>query len=128
MYHTKEGANEFVQATKNDPRVTAVGKWLRSLSLDEMPQFWNVLIDNMSVVGPRPHVTPQNLEYSEKIESYRLRHQVKPGLTGWAQVNGRNAISWKQKFEYDVWYVDNISFLLDLKIVLLTVKKVFMSE
>lgn len=130
MYHNKEEASEFVQATKNDPRVTAVGKWLRSLSLDEMPQFWNVLIDNMSVVGPRPHVTPQNLEYSEKIESYRLRHQVKPGLTGWAQVNGARGETpdiehMQTRVNYDLYYVHQWSFWLDIQIVLQTIVNVF---
>jgi putative colanic acid biosynthesis UDP-glucose lipid carrier transferase len=130
MYHNKEGASEFVQATKNDPRVTGVGKWLRSLSMDEMPQFWNVLIDNMSVVGPRPHVTPQNLEYSEKIESYRLRHQVKPGLTGWAQVNGARGETpdiehMQTRVNYDLYYVHQWSFWLDIQIVLQTIVNVF---
>ena len=130
MYHTKEGANEFVQATKNDPRVTTVGKWLRSLSMDEMPQFWNVLIDNMSVVGPRPHVTPQNLEYSEKIESYRLRHQVKPGLTGWAQVNGARGETpdiehMQTRVNYDLYYIHQWNFWLDIQIVLQTIVNVF---
>jgi putative colanic acid biosynthesis UDP-glucose lipid carrier transferase len=130
MYHKKEGAIEFVQATKNDPRVTGVGKWLRSLSMDEMPQFWNVLIDNMSVVGPRPHVTPQNLEYSEKIESYRLRHQVKPGLTGWAQVNGARGETpdiehMQTRVNYDLYYVHQWSFWLDIQIVLQTIVNVF---
>ena len=130
MYHQQKGTSEFVQATKNDPRVTAVGKWLRSLSMDEMPQFWNVLIDNMSVVGPRPHVTPQNLEYSEKIESYLLRHQVKPGLTGWAQVNGARGETpdiehMQTRVNYDLYYVHQWSFWLDIQIVLQTIVNVF---
>ncbi len=130
MYHQKAGESEFVQATKNDPRVTSVGKWLRSLSIDETPQFWNVLIDNMSVVGPRPHVTPQNLEYSEKIESYRLRHQVKPGLTGWAQVNGARGETpdiehMQARVNYDLYYVHQWNFWLDIQIVLQTIVNVF---
>ena len=130
MYHQKAGESEFVQATKNDPRVTSVGKWLRSLSIDETPQFWNVLIDNMSVVGPRPHVTPQNLEYSEKIESYRLRHQVKPGLTGWAQVNGARGETpdiehMQARVNYDLYYIHQWNFWLDIQIVLQTIVNVF---
>jgi putative colanic acid biosynthesis UDP-glucose lipid carrier transferase len=130
MYHQKAGEKEFVQATKNDPRVTSVGKWLRSLSIDETPQFWNVLIDNMSVVGPRPHVTPQNLEYSEKIESYRLRHEVKPGLTGWAQVNGARGETpdiehMQARVNYDLYYIHQWNFWLDIQIVLQTIVNVF---
>jgi putative colanic acid biosynthesis UDP-glucose lipid carrier transferase len=130
MYHQKAGDNEFVQATKNDPRVTSFGKWLRSLSIDETPQFWNVLIDNMSVVGPRPHVTPQNLEYSEKIESYLLRHQVKPGLTGWAQVNGARGETpdiehMQTRVNYDLYYIHQWNFWLDIQIVLQTIVNVF---
>jgi len=133
MYHQKAGENEFVQATKNDPRVTSLGKWLRSLSIDETPQFWNVLIDNMSVVGPRPHVTPQNLEYSEKIESYLLRHQVKPGLTGWAQVNGARGETpdiehMQTRVNYDLYYVHQWNFWLDIQIVLQTILNVFKAD
>lgn len=133
MYHQKAGENEFVQATKNDPRVTSLGTWLRSLSIDETPQFWNVLIDNMSVVGPRPHVTPQNLEYSEKIESYRLRHQVKPGLTGWAQVNGARGETpdiehMQTRVNYDLYYVHQWNFWLDIQIVLQTIVNVFKED
>jgi lipopolysaccharide/colanic/teichoic acid biosynthesis glycosyltransferase len=106
-------------------RLTKIGKFVRKTSLDEVPQLLNVIKGEMSIVGPRP-LLPEYLSLYSAIQS--RRHEVKPGITGWAQVNGRNAISWQQKFEYDVWYVDNISFLLDLKIVLLTVKKVFMSE
>lgn len=106
-------------------RLTKIGSFVRKTSLDEIPQLINVLKGEMSLIGPRP-LLPEYLPlYSP--EQYR-RHEVRPGITGWAQVNGRNAISWQQKFEYDVWYVDNISFPLDLKILLLTVKKVFISE
>jgi len=133
MYHQNAEENEFVQATKNDARVTSVGKWLRSLSIDETPQFWNVLIDNMSVVGPRPHVTPQNLEYSEKIESYLLRHQVKPGLTGWAQVNGARGETpdiehMQTRVNYDLYYVHQWNFWLDIQIVLQTILNVFKAD
>lgn len=106
-------------------RLTKIGSFVRKTSLDEIPQLLNVLKGDMSLIGPRP-LLPQYLPlYSEE---QKKRHQVKPGITGWAQVNGRNAISWEQKFEYDVCYVTQLSFLLDVKIVLMTVKKVFVSE
>lgn len=106
-------------------RLTTVGKFVRKTSLDEIPQLINVLKGNMSLVGPRP-LLPQYLPLYN--EEQRKRHNVKPGITGWAQVNGRNAISWQQKFALDVWYVKHQSFVLDLKILFLTVKKVFVSE
>ncbi len=106
-------------------RLTTVGQFVRKTSLDEIPQLLNVLKGDMSLIGPRP-LLPQYLPlYSEE---QKKRHQVKPGITGWAQVNGRNAISWEQKFEYDVWYVTQCSFVLDIKIVLMTLKKVFVRE
>lgn len=106
-------------------RLTKLGKFLRKTSLDEIPQLFNVLLGEMSIVGPRP-LLPEYLPlYSEEQSR---RHEVKPGITGWAQVNGRNAISWEEKFEKDVWYADHQSFKLDLKIVLLTTKKVFVRE
>ena len=106
-------------------RLTSVGRFVRSTSIDELPQLINVLKGEMSLIGPRP-LLPQYLPlYTE--EQVR-RHDVCPGITGWAQVNGRNAISWQQKFEYDVWYVDNISFMLDVKIFFLTISKVFKRE
>lgn len=106
-------------------RLTPFGKLLRKLSLDELPQLWNVLKGDMSFVGPRPLLVEYLPLYNERQAH---RHDVRPGITGWAQVNGRNAISWEQKFEYDVWYVENQSLWLDFKILLLTVKKVFVSE
>jgi lipopolysaccharide/colanic/teichoic acid biosynthesis glycosyltransferase len=109
----------------DDQRLTKIGKFVRKTSLDELPQLWNVIKGDMSLVGPRP-LLPEYLSLYDATQ--RRRHELKPGITGWAQVNGRNAISWQQKFEYDVWYVDNISFLLDIKIVVLTIKKVFISE
>ncbi len=109
----------------DNKRLTTIGRIIRKTSIDEIPQLWNVLKGDMSLVGPRP-LLPEYLPLYN--ETQRRRHEVRPGITGWAQVNGRNAVSWKQKFEYDVWYVDHISFWLDVKILLLTVKKVFKSE
>ena len=106
-------------------RLTKIGKIVRSLSIDELPQLINVLKGDMALVGPRPLLPKYLPLYSE--EQFR-RHEVRPGITGWAQVNGRNDISWKRKFELDVWYVDDISFWLDVKIILLTIKKVFVRE
>lgn len=102
-------------------RMTPFGRFLRSTSLDELPELWNVLKGDMSLVGPRPLAMAYLPLYS--AEQAR-RHEVKPGVTGWAQINGRNSITWKKKFEMDVWYVDNQSLMLDIKIILLTVKKV----
>lgn len=106
-------------------RLTKIGKIVRSLSIDELPQLFNVLKGDMSFVGPRPLLVKYLPLYSK--EQMR-RHDVRPGITGWAQVNGRNAITHTKKFEYDVWYVDNLSFLLDVKILFLTIKKVFVRE
>lgn len=106
-------------------RLTKVGKFVRSTSIDELPQLFNVLKGDMALIGPRP-LLPQYLPLYNKVQA--RRHDVRPGITGWAQVNGRNAISWTKKFELDVWYVDHLSFLLDLKIVFLTIKKVFVRE
>jgi len=106
-------------------RLTPLGAFVRRTSLDEIPQLWNVLKGEMSLIGPRPLLTHYVDLYSE---FQNRRHEVRPGITGWAQVNGRNAISWDKKFEYDVWYVDNISFMLDCKIILKTVQKVLKSE
>lgn len=106
-------------------RLTAFGEKLRSTSLDELPGFWNVLKGDMSLVGPRPLLVEYLPLYNREQAT---RHNVRPGITGWAQVNGRNAISWDDKFKLDVWYVNNQSFWLDFKILLLTVKKVFVRE
>ena len=106
-------------------RITSVGKFVRSTSLDEIPQLINVLKGDMSLIGPRPLLVKYLPLYSEHQAK---RHNVKPGITGWAQVNGRNAISWEQKFDYDVWYIENLSFKLDLKIFILTLKKVVVRE
>lgn len=109
----------------DNERVTKVGKILRSFSIDELPQFINIIKGDMSLIGPRPLRVDYLKLYSER---HKKRHFVKPGLTGWAQVNGRNNISWHQKFEYDIWYVENCSLLLDLKIIILTIKKVLIKE
>ncbi|MEO2058723.1 MULTISPECIES: sugar transferase [Mesonia] len=106
-------------------RLTHIGKFVRKTSLDELPQLINVLKGEMSLVGPRPLLPEYLALYNEE---QKRRHAVKPGITGWAQVNGRNAISWEDKFQFDVWYVAHQSFWLDLKILFLTVKKVFRSE
>lgn len=106
-------------------RMTSFGQFLRASSLDELPEFWNVFKGDMSLVGPRPLLMEYLPLYSP--EQYR-RHEVRPGITGWAQVNGRNALSWEEKFRLDVWYVDNQSFWLDLKILFLTVKKVLIRD
>jgi len=103
-------------------RLTKVGKFVRSTSLDEIPQLLNVIKGDMSLIGPRPLLV-QYLPLYDKTQ--RRRHEVRPGITGWAQVNGRNAISWEQKFAYDVWYVDNVSLSLDIKILIKTILKVF---
>lgn len=106
-------------------RLTPFGKFLRSSSLDELPELWNVFRGDMSIIGPRPLLVEYLYYYTPQ---QARRHEVKPGITGWAQVNGRNAISWEDKFKLDTWYIDNQSFLLDLKVLLLTVKKVFLRE
>tara|TARA_B100001093_G_scaffold281009_1_gene268444 strand:+ start:213 stop:818 length:606 start_codon:yes stop_codon:yes gene_type:complete len=106
-------------------RLTKFGKFLRSTSLDEIPSLWSVLRGDMSLVGPRPLLVEYLPLYSKK---QARRHEIRPGITGWAQVNGRNALSWDKKFEMDVWYVDNQSFLLDIKILWLTIKKVIQRD
>lgn len=109
----------------DDERITCVGNFVRKYSIDEWPQMINVVLGQMSLIGPRPLL----VDYLPLYDStQRRRHEVRPGITGWAQVNGRNSISWKEKFIYDVWYVDNISFSVDLSIFFLTVKKIFIAE
>lgn len=122
MNDKKDSEGKLLHDSK---RLTTIGKIVRRTSLDEIPQLLNVIKGDMSIIGPRPLLTDYVHLYS-KIQN--RRHEVKPGITGWAQVNGRNAISWDKKFELDVYYVDNLSFALDLKILLLTIKKVFKSE
>ena len=106
-------------------RLTKIGSFVRKTSLDEIPQLLNVIKGDMSLIGPRP-LLPQYLPLYNDFQ--KKRHHVRPGITGWAQVNGRNAISWDQKFTFDVWYVENLTFLLDIKILFLTVKKVIVRE
>ncbi|MGX1193675.1 sugar transferase [Metabacillus sp. SLBN-84] len=109
----------------DDERLTSFGRFLRKYSLDELPQLFNVLKGELSLVGPRPLLMEYLPLYTDEQAK---RHLVKPGITGWAQVNGRNALSWEQKFELDVWYVNNRTYLLDVKIILMTLKKVLKSE
>ena len=109
----------------DEQRLTKVGRFVRSTSIDELPQLLNVLKGDMALIGPRPLLVEYLPLYSEE---QARRHEVRPGITGWAQCHGRNAISWQQKFEYDVWYVDHISLVLDMKILFLTIKKVFIRE
>lgn len=122
MLELKDSSGNLLADSK---RLNSFGRLLRSTSLDELPSLWNVLRGEMSLVGPRPLLMEYLPLYSPQQSS---RHHVKPGITGWAQVNGRNAISWEDKFAYDVWYVENQSFWLDMKIILLTIKKVFFRD
>lgn len=109
----------------DEKRLTGIGKFIRRTSLDELPQLVNVIIGNMSIVGPRPLLVEYLALYNARQQR---RHEVKPGITGWAQVNGRNTVAWKERFELDVWYVEHISFWVDVKILLQTVNKVFRAE
>ena len=133
MFHDKEKGGVFQHTTRNDPRITSVGKWLRKFNIDEMPQFINVLMGTMSVVGPRPHVTPQNEDFMQKIDSYLMRHLIKPGVTGWAQVNGaRGEMSELQhmqtRLNYDLYYIHRWTFLLDIQIILQTIINMFKGD
>lgn len=121
----RHGVDKNGKPLPDGERMTEFGRALRSTSLDELPELWNVLKGEMSLVGPRPLLMQYLPLYS--IEQSR-RHEVRPGVTGWAQVNGRNLLSWDQKFELDTWYVDNKSFWLDVKIIFLTVKKVLVRD
>ena len=121
------------QAEKNDPRTTKIGQFLRRSNLDEIPQFYNVLRGDMSVVGPRPHMLKHTELYSIIIDKYMVRHLIKPGITGWAQVNGyRGETKTMEQMEgrvmHDVWYLENWTFLLDLKIILVTILNMFKGE
>jgi undecaprenyl-phosphate galactose phosphotransferase/putative colanic acid biosynthesis UDP-glucose lipid carrier transferase len=123
--HVLEDGAVIPQAQRNDPRVTRLGHWLRRSSIDELPQLFNVIRGDMSLVGPRPHAASHNSEYAKLIANYAFRHHVKPGLTGWAQVNGyrgetRTVEQMERRIEYDLWYINNWSLLLDLRIILRT--------
>ncbi len=120
-----EARGEDGELLGDDQRLTGLGRFLRRFSLDELPQLFNVLKGELSFVGPRPLLMVYLERYSEE---QARRHEVKPGITGWAQVNGRNAVSWEERFKFDVWYVDNRSFLLDLKILFMTLVKVIKAE
>ena len=122
MNDKKDGKGELLP---DSVRLTRVGKFVRKTSLDEIPQLINVLKGDMSLIGPRP-LLPQYIELYN--DEQKKRHNVKPGITGWAQINGRNNVTWKKKFELDVWYVNNLSFILDLKIFFKTFEKVFKTE
>jgi len=129
---TDEHGN-YLQAMRNDPRVTRLGSYLRKTNMDELPQFWNVLIGNMSVVGPRPHPTPLNLESMHTVENYMLRHMVKPGITGWAQVNGcrgetRTIGSMQRRINFDLYYIHRWTFWLDSQIILQTIINIFRGD
>jgi lipopolysaccharide/colanic/teichoic acid biosynthesis glycosyltransferase len=121
----RDAINENGDELSDSERLTPFGEKLRSSSLDELPGLWNVLKGDMSLVGPRPLLVEYLPLYSTEQSK---RHNVRPGITGWAQINGRNAISWEDKFKLDVWYVENQSLWLDIKILFLTVKKVFVKE
>ncbi len=116
---------EYGNFLPDEKRLTDIGKFLRKLSLDEIPELWNVLKGEMSLVGPRPLL----VEYLNRYTPEQARrHEVKPGITGWAQVNGRNAITWEEKFKYDIWYIDNWSLWLDIKVIFMTIIKVIKGE
>lgn len=125
--------SDSVQASQGDSRITRVGRILRKTNLDEMPQFFNVLIGNMSVVGPRPHMVKHTNEYSELIDNYLVRHFARPGITGWAQTNGlrgetKTIDKMAKRIEYDIWYIENWSFLLELKIIYFTIRNMFIGD
>ena len=125
--------DDFEQTSRNDPRVTSLGKILRKFSLDELPQFWNVLKGEMSVVGPRPHPTPMNIASMETVNNYLKRHIVKPGISGWAQINGsrgevRTHQEMEQRVNFDLYYIHRWSFTLDLQIILQTIIKMLRDQ
>nr|WP_237748598.1 sugar transferase [Nitrincola nitratireducens] len=128
-----ENKDVVVQATKGDSRITPVGAFIRRTSLDELPQFFNVLIGDMSVVGPRPHAVAHNEEYRKQVDYYMLRHKVRPGITGWAQINGWRGETdtlekMEKRIEYDLEYIRNWSLWLDIKIIFLTFFKGFVNK
>jgi putative colanic acid biosynthesis UDP-glucose lipid carrier transferase len=129
----QEDDNSVVQARRNDHRVTRLGKWLRRTSIDELPQLLNVLKGNMSIVGPRPHALAHDNEFDKTVRNYAFRHHVKPGITGWAQVNGyrgetRSVDDIKNRVKFDLWYIDNWTLFLDVKIIMMTIFTVLKSR
>jgi lipopolysaccharide/colanic/teichoic acid biosynthesis glycosyltransferase len=120
-----DARDELGQLLPDAERLPPFGRWLRSTSLDELPELWNVLRGDMSLVGPRPLLMRYLPLYNER---QRRRHEVRPGITGWAQINGRNALNWEERFEMDVWYVDNLSMMLDARILCVTILKVVTRE
>ncbi len=125
--------SDSVQASKNDVRITTLGKFLRKTNLDELPQFLNVFLGHMSVIGPRPHMLSHTKEYSQIIDKFMGRHFVKPGITGWAQVNGfrgetKDPKEMEMRIQADLWYIENWSFLLDLRIIILTIVNMIRGE
>ncbi len=128
-----ENNTDFKQATRFDPRVTKFGAFIRRTSLDELPQFFNVLQGTMSIVGPRPHAVAHNEQYRKIVDNYMIRHKIKPGVTGWAQINGyrgetQTVEKMKKRVQYDIEYLQNWSLWLDLKIVFLTIFKGFVND
>ena len=131
--YTDKTPLSFEQTSRNDPRITPLGKFLRKFSLDELPQFWNVLKGDMSVVGPRPHPTPMNIASMETVNNYLKRHIIKPGITGWAQINGcrgevRTHHEMEQRVNFDLYYIHRWSFTLDLQIILQTIIKMLRDQ
>ena len=127
--HTVEDGAEIKQVSRNDNRVTTIGRLLRRTSIDELPQLWNIIRGDMSIVGPRPHAAAHNSQYGKQIANYAFRHHVKPGLTGWAQVNGfrgetRTVELMMQRVNHDLWYIDNWSLWIDVKIIVRTFMQV----
>jgi putative colanic acid biosynthesis UDP-glucose lipid carrier transferase len=127
-----DNQGKYHQASKNDARVTKVGSFLRKSNIDELPQFFNVLKGEMSIVGPRPHPTPLNMQSKDIVDNYNLRHLVKPGITGWAQVNGyrgeTNIHSMQKRIDFDIWYIDNWNFWLDCQIIIQTIINMIKGE
>ena len=125
--------SDTLQATKNDPRKFSFGSFMRKYNIDEFPQFWNVLIGNMSVVGPRPHMLMHTEQYSHLIGKYMVRHYVKPGITGWAQVTGfrgetKELWQMEERVRRDIWYIEHWSIWLDLRIIWMTVRNIFIHD
>ena len=122
----KHGSKQY--SFKDDPRVTQIGRIIRATSLDELPQLFNIIKGDMSCIGPRPTLTYHPHTYNQYTDNQRKRFQVLPGITGWAQIHGRKSINWEKRFEYDIYYVDHMSFILDVKIFFITIIKVLSKE